>query len=140
MDKQSTADIQQMSDDDKWALIFSGGRAYLGCSRDGMSGAFHDALVSFNPIYEITVMNIPMQGPGGQVLFNKQISSEPVLLSFEGSPVYLKVSGFCPFSEMKPGDRARYKGLADQAEKLATAARADQAGLVLPGGKLPNAR
>jgi hypothetical protein len=142
MDTQSVEDILEVEKD--WMLLLSGGRAYIGCtssSRDDVLQALSGSgLLVLEPAYEISVMNIPMQGPGGQVVVNKQIGAEPVLLSFEGSPFHLKPTGVCFFSGMKPGDRARYKGLVDQAEKLATAARADQAGLVLPGGKLPNAR
>ncbi len=122
-----------------WAVVFSGGRAYVGAQASDGSHAttlardMHSTVV-MSPCYEISVHIIPQRGPEGQPIMSKNISAEPVLLNFEDTPVMLVCTGIMHFADMKEQTRARYKRLADAAEQQAMAARGVESGIVLPKG------
>lgn len=136
MGTESSEDLSNVRPD-IWAVVLCGPKVYLGsidaASPDDARMLFeHGRTISIRPAYEINVALIPVRGPDGQPGISKQMSAEPFLLSLEGSGLLLIPTGLSLFCDMKSGDAARYKTLADQAAKLAMNARAAQSGLALP--------
>ncbi len=135
MDTESESDI--------WAIVETASRTFIGQIRgtydpDFVGGIEHrvrrlDTLL-MKPVYELTAMNIPMRGPQGQMIFNREISAQPYYLSFEECALRVQPVSVMLFSDMSENDRARYKGAVKEAEALATAARAKAAGIVPPKG------
>lgn len=129
------------STEDLWAVVIAGSKTFIGKMTDRGEAPINIAsvleelvdgmLLRFDTAYEIVGMHIPVRGPNGEPTISKQISSEPFLLSFEGSPIYLKADAISFFPQMKDGDKNRYKMLVAQAEKIATDARASAAGIVM---------
>lgn len=126
--------------EDFWALIMVGNRSFLGevihhplsNTEEAADHLMSQPCVKVLTPFEVTTTLMPMRGPDGRPAINKEISAEPVLLSFEGSPAYLKPTGLMFFREMQPGDRERYKKLIEQAKRLALGARASASGIAVP--------
>lgn len=129
---------------DLWALVFSGGRAYIGASKpdeDLSERVMAEKLakgvansVVLNPCYEVSVLVRQGQDNNGRPVMQKNVTAEPVMVSLEGSPVFLLYTGVIFFADMKESDRARYKSLAATAEQLALQARAAESGIVTSSG------
>lgn len=123
---------------DLWAVVFSGGKSYVGNITSGYkvrdSTDLLGGTIALQPCYEIISQLIPMRGPQGQMVVSKNISAEPVIVTFdEASPVHLIPTGFMLFSEMKASDQARYKRLVETAAQMALESRASESGIVAPG-------
>lgn len=124
------------SSEDLWTVVISGSRYYIGVVRDDTE----DGWVVMRPCYEITSHLIPTgRDNTGRPIMSKNISAEPVLLCFDESSIRLQCTGVIPHESMKPGDRARYKRLADTAASMALKARAADSGLSTAGRKKPGA-
>jgi hypothetical protein len=89
------------------------------------------------PCYEVTSQLIPVgRDSNGAPIISKNISAEPILVSFSGSPLVMKADLLVRGEEMKKEDQARYKRLADTAAMMCREARAAEANILLPkGGK-----
>lgn len=119
-----------------WSIVLCGNRYYLGVIKE------HNAernTVKVQPCYEVSVHLVPVRTPQGQQAMSKNISAEPVLLSFNDSPVVLHLNGLIHGEDMKPEDQARYKRLAAAAEKMSTESRAAEIGLTTTGAVTPRA-
>lgn len=123
---------------DLWAIVQGGAKTFMGkldssAGKDAVMSALTGGLpVTMSPVYELSVMHIPIRGPHGETALQKEITAAPFFLSFEEPRLHVVAEAFVFFDEMKPGDVRRYKRLIEQAEQLATRARAGDAGIVAP--------
>lgn len=124
--------MESESAEDIWALVQVGPKFYMGTVQNG-GHAYPGSVFELAKVCEVTSMILPAPGPEGRPVFHKEISCDPFILSFEGSMLRVKPDLVLLFSEMKTGDRRRYKALVDRAEQVAQQARAASIGLTLPG-------
>ncbi len=116
-----------------WALMLIGGRYFVGeiiCQKEEqpMPGA---VLESRRAIGE-EVMVIPIRSASGAPAFRKEVTAEPLIFSWEGSPLHVKPDMVSQLRSMKPGDQERYKKIIADGERLIGELRAQAAGLVTP--------
>lgn len=128
--------MAEQHSEDFWSLVLSGSRYFLGVIKA------HNAeknTVKMEPCYEVSANLVPMRGPQGHQVLSKNISADPVLVSFAGSPMTLFITAISKGEDMQVSDQARYKKLAANAEKMALEARAADFGITTSGAAPPNA-
>lgn len=118
---------------DLLALVMVGGRYFVGEVMDEQRAAtLPGEIITLRNVINIDIITIPVRAPNGQTAFHKEITAEPFLFSWEGSPILIRPEVISLFSTMEEGDRKRYKKLVADAERLVKQLRAQDAGLVLP--------
>lgn len=128
--------MAEQHSEDLWSVVLSGNRYFLGVIKE------HNRernTVKVQPCYEITAHLIPVRTPNGQQAMSKNISAEPVLLTFNESPMELSITGLLKGDEMHTGDQTRYKKLAASADKMSVESRAAESGLTTSGAMPPRA-
>jgi hypothetical protein len=126
--------------EDLWAVVLTFGGKYIGCfpkdydKKAVLAAITRDSFVELSLAYEINTHNIPVPAGGGMQIM-RQISSSPFISTYDEAPLYLVVTGVQFLSDMKEADRNRYKGLVEEAGKIAMEARARSAGLAIGGDR-----
>jgi len=113
-----------------WSIIVCGSKYFL-ANIIHSDGAF----VTAKPCYEVTAQLMPVgRREDGTPIVSKNISAEPILVCFGCPAARLRPDVLVHYDDMKEGDRARYKRLADSADKMCQEAIMAESGIVSPGG------
>ena len=132
-------------DFDSWVIVISSGLTYIGKpvfgkeveGTDPITQAEEGKFLKLSPAYQIQVSVIPMQ-TGKGITMQREITALPFLSTVRDAPLWVKPNVVQLIEDLQPQDKARYKGLVEQAAKFAQKLAEQDSGIQvtnrMPGG------
>jgi hypothetical protein len=136
--------MEESTSDGIWGVVISPGGKYVGkiqgSDKDEITrGLSNGLLLKLHPVYELSVMMIPVRTSDGGMGMSRQIQALPLGLNTYDLTVCTKASDVWFFDDMSKEDHRKYKDLVGTAIKVMQAERAKESNILLATG-MPQGR